>query len=53
MPLANNVTVTVRMPEWVIREVETLPDDFTGRVELNFHLGKIGSVNVTKRVTED
>lgn len=41
------------MPAWVLRRMEQLPHDFTGRVELNFHRGKIGSVSVTERVTQD
>lgn len=39
------------LPTWVLRRLGELPAAFTGKVELNFHRGTIGSVTVTEKVT--
>ena len=43
----------MKLPEWVVAFLQNLPEQYTGRVEINFFKGGVSNVNLAQSIKED
>ena len=43
----------MQLPEWVIALLQGLPDQYTGKIEINCFQGNVGNVNLGFSIKED